>query len=120
MRVALFDWIKMCNDPLDMPEDELVRSRVYPPNGQQPTTEAPTIKLDPVAKGRFMLTITCPTEGASIGYRLKRERGPKASFKPWTIYNGPVEILTEDVIEVEAHRIGFKPSVRFEIHTPQR
>ena len=124
MRVALFDWIKMCNDPLDMPEDELVRSRVYPPNGQQPTTEAPTIKLDPVAKGRFMLTITCPTEGASIGYRLKYTGGTKPnrdeSQNPWTIYNGPLEMLTEDVIEVEAHRIGFKPSLRFEIHPPQR
>ncbi|UCE48430.1 MAG: sulfatase, partial [Phycisphaerales bacterium] len=69
MRVALNAWIVKCNDPLDMPEDELVRTRVYPPDGQQLTTATPTVRLDPVAKGRIKLTIACATEGASIGFR---------------------------------------------------
>ena len=41
MREVLDAWIEMCDDPLDMPEDELVRTRVYPPEGEQRTTAPP-------------------------------------------------------------------------------
>lgn len=124
MRAALNAWIAKCNDPLDMPEDELVRTRVYPLDGQQPTTATPTARLDPVAKGRIKLTIACATEGASIGFRLKRANGTKPSRKdssdPWTIYNGPVEVQATGVIEVVAHRIGFKQSQRVVVQPPRK
>ena len=116
MRKALDAWIEDCNDPLDMPEDELVRTRVYPPDGQQPTTALPTVKVVPSAQGKFKLTITCETEGASIGYRLKGNNGTKPTSdgtnEPWSIYSESVEIQPADTIEVIAHRIGFKPSER--------
>ena len=118
MRQALNAWISECNDPLNMPEDQLVRKRVYPPDGKQPTTATPTVSLDPVNGGKSRLTITCKTEGASIGYRLQardNERSAEKDRRPWTIYDGPVLIETDCVIEVVTHRIGFKPSPRVRI-----
>jgi hypothetical protein len=94
-----------------MPEDQLVRTRVYPPDGKQPTTATPAVKLDPVAGGKRRLTITCKTKGASIGFRIQTQSTEKDRH-PWTLYNGPVHVEANGVIEVVAHRIGFKPSPR--------
>jgi hypothetical protein len=112
MRTALDAWIVECNDPLDMPEDELVRTRVYPPDGQQPTTAAPIIRLEPVNGRRSNLTITCKTKGASIGFRVRTNATKRRSEdrRPWIIYNGPVQVNARCIIEVIAHRIGFEPS----------
>ncbi len=114
MRAALDRWIAGCNDPLDLPEDELVCSRVYPPNGQQPVTAAPVVRIDPMGMGARRLTVVCATEGASIGFRLRRANETKSAHQDrrdtWTIYQRPVEIGSDDVVEVVAHRIGFKPS----------
>lgn len=114
MRMALDVWITECNDPLDMPEDQLVRTRVYPPDGKQPTTATPEVKLDPMNGGKRRLTITCKTAGATIGYRIQK-RTTDNKRHPWTLYNGPVHVEANGRIEVVAHRIGFKPSphVRF-------
>jgi hypothetical protein len=111
MRMALDAWIAECNDPLDTPEDQLVRTRVYPPDGKQPTTATPMVKLDPVDHGKRRLTITCETEGASIGYRIQTQSTDK-DRRPWNLYNGPVHVEATGGIEVVAHRIGFKPSPR--------
>jgi arylsulfatase A-like enzyme len=112
MRTALDAWIVECNDPLDMPEDELVRTRVYPPDGQQPITAVPIIGLDPVDGRRNNLTITCKTKGASIGFRVRTNATKRRSEdrRPWIIYNGPVQVNARCIIEVIAHRIGFEPS----------
>jgi len=115
MRTALEAWIQRCNDPLDMPEDELVRSHVYPPNGEQPVTAAPVPKVRHGRSEAVTLTITCDTHGASIGYRVKPEGKIR---RPWKIYTKPVEIRTTGPIEIVAHRIGFKPSERVVIQSP--
>ncbi len=104
MRQALDAWIEMCDDPLDMPEDELVRTRVYPPDGEQPTTASPTIRVERASQGKVRLTINCPTEGASIGFRVKGDDSDR-----WRVYDGPVELEATGEIEVVAHRIGYKP-----------
>ncbi len=111
MRKALDGWITMCNDPLDMPEDQLVRERVYPPDGKKPTTATPVVTLEPTNQGKSKLSITCQTKGASIGYRSKNHGS-------WTIYVKPVEITVTGEIEVIAHRIGFKPSEHVVIQGP--
>ncbi len=110
MRTALEAWIAMCDDPLDMPEDELVRTRVYPPDGKQPTTAAPVGRLEPASNGHSRLVITCATEGASIGFRVQPENGNRRAS--WTIYNGPADVPAGSTIEIIAHRIGFEPSRR--------
>ncbi len=84
-------------------EHELVREHLWPPDGVQPTTEEPQLE---VRAGHVHLT--CPTPGASIGFRLAGE-------KPWRLYREPVALehlpgTGELELEVEAHRIGWKPS----------
>ena len=114
MWTALEAWIARCDDPLDMPEDELVRTRVYPPAGRQPRTADPEVQLGPTNERGVRLTITCATEGASIGFRVTRpeavQKVRKDSNEPWRIYDGPTEVQVTEVVEVQAHRIGFRPS----------
>jgi hypothetical protein len=122
MRTALDAWIAECDDPLDMPEDKLVRTRVYPPDGQQPITATPSVRVVSVDGGRRSLTITCKAEGASIGFRLRtdaRKISSKEDRRPWIIYTGPVQVDGGCRIEVIAHRIGFKPSQRVEVQPVQ-
>jgi len=90
-------------------EDELVRTRVYPPEGKQPTTARPTVRLEPVGARTCKLTVTCETEGAAIGFRRKRaaasEPNAAKDNTAWTIYNGPTNINAAGPVEVIAHRI---------------
>jgi hypothetical protein len=122
MRAALDKWILDCNDPLDMPEDKLVRTRVYPPDGQQPTTATPNVRLESIDEGRSNLTITCKTKGASIGFRVRKNTTERSSEdrRPWSIYNGPLLVDASCTIEVIAHRIGFKPSPLVSVQPSQR
>ncbi len=115
MRTALDAWTTMCNDPLDTPEHELVRTHVYPPDGVQPTTATPMVTLEPTRGGRLLLTIECATDGAAIGYRTKRGDGQESDRRPWSIYTGPVELDAGGLLEVFAHRIGYKPSSTVEV-----
>lgn len=112
MRTALDAWIEQCNDPLDMPEDDLVRTRVYPLNGQQPTTASPKVQIEPVTGEKVKLTINCATNGASIAFRIKNANQGQSPRDSWTIYDGPVEARDTDIIELVTHRIGYKPSPR--------
>lgn len=109
MRSRLFAWLAANNDPLDTPEHELVRRRVYPPRGEQPQTAGPAITLAPADPQQVRLTIRCDTPGACLGFRLQSDAAP-ASRGAWTIYTKPVELEAGGAIEVVAHRIGFKPS----------
>jgi hypothetical protein len=51
-----------------------------------------------------VLTITCATEGASIGWRTRGDD------KRWRVYVEPVKISSDQTYEAVAHRIGFKRS----------
>jgi hypothetical protein len=96
-----------------MPEDELVRTRVYPPDGKQPTTATPKVELQPLSGGRARLAATCETEGASVGFRMAQAN--QKAQGPWTIYTGPVELHVTGPIEVVTHRIGFKRSLPVQV-----
>ena len=118
MRAALDEWIAMCNDPLVLSEDELVRTRVYPPDGRQPTTATPTATLERVPGGKRRLTIACETAGASIGYRVSQSVRMDEDMRPWTVYAAPVDLNVTETMEIFAHRIGFKPSPILEVPVP--
>lgn len=83
-----------------MPEARLLQ--LLWPNGTQPVTADPVVTQE----GRIV-TISCATLGASIGYRVWQ-----GSDKPesWQVYTGPFELPRGMNLEVVAHRIGYKPS----------
>jgi N-sulfoglucosamine sulfohydrolase len=99
----LDQWIEVTNDPLAMDEIEVIKTRVWPTDGEQPTTADPELNIRPIGRGASVITITCPTEGASIGYREKKD-------SPWKIYTKPFATDAREV-EISAHRLGWKPSI---------
>jgi hypothetical protein len=102
MRDALDRWTRETNDlGLIKPESKMVREHLWPPSGEQPFTAAPH---PTVVDG--VLTITCETLGASIGYR----KIDPDNATPWSVYTGPAELDTSAGYEVVAHRIGYRRS----------
>ncbi len=107
LSAALDGWLKLTSDPLDTPEAELLKTRVWPPDGVQPTTAKPDVRVADVIVSMYRryLVVECETEGASIGYRF-------GSKGPWRVYTGPFELKhgIEGNVQVVAHRIGHKRS----------
>jgi hypothetical protein len=100
MRTRLAQWSKETRDLGGTPEDELIE-RMWP-GKVQPVTAAPEITAAPAGGGRTTLTITCATEGASIGYQVDGGR--------WLLYSQPVAIGSSSQIVAKAIRIGYKTS----------
>lgn len=104
MREAMEAWIRAAPDlGFVLPETVLVEEFLWPPDGEQPTTAEPRIQVESAEEGSVLLTLTCATDGAALAWRLYGE-------KPWQVYTGPVELAAGGVVEVEAHRIGWKPA----------
>lgn len=103
MRTRLDAWMDRTGDlGLIADEGAMVRERLWDGASRKPRTAAamPTVERRP--EGRAA-TITCPTPGASLGFRRHGE-------EVWTPVTGPVPIDDAgEVIELLAHRIGFEP-----------
>lgn len=97
---ALEQWIKTNNDPLTLPETEIIKN-LWPPEGIQPITQKPSIEL----KDNY-LSLRSETSGASIAYQLNDSIGKKH----WSLYTKPLASKTVDSIKAVAIRIGFKQS----------
>lgn len=80
-----------------IPESELIK-KLWPPEGEQPRTEAPVVTL---RNGKVELS--SPTEGASLAYRWKTDG-------VWRLYVEPVNAEQRSDVEAVAHRIGWKES----------
>jgi hypothetical protein len=95
-------WLEAINDQPNLPEQALI-NRLWNNKNTQPVTAPPTVKM---ANGQ--LIIECPTEGASIGYKIIDGQGkpPKA----WSVYTQPFDVSKEKKLLVQAHRIGYKAS----------
>jgi hypothetical protein len=78
------------------PEKDIAAS--FWPGGVQPITATPEIDVKP---GK--LSLTCSTPGATIGYKINDQKG-------WTIYTQPMAIKNGDIVEIMAHRLGYKSS----------
>jgi len=114
MRGVLEKWMKDTHDLGLIPEEELQEK--MRPGGKWATTAEPTI--DP-SGGRFdepvTVTISCPTEGASIAYTA--DTGGQAK---WMLYHEPIRLLDRTTtLRARAIRLGYKESkeaqVRYEI-----
>lgn len=113
LRKRLDAWIAATDDlGFVLPETRLVREKIWPPDGIQPATPPAEIDERAVLRdGRtaFTVSLACPDPGASIGYRLGRE---KQQSGPWQVYTGPFESPGDRrFLEVQTHRIGHRPTV---------
>lgn len=97
LRVAHEEWTEETGDLGHMSEHDLVR-HLWPPEGVQPTTSTPVASVD-----GNQVAIECETIGASIGYRQKGKKG-------WSLYSKPFQLKPGSQIQVQAFRIGWKPS----------
>jgi len=112
LREHLEAWIAATGDlGFVLPETRLVREKIWPPDGRQPTTPAAEIDDRAVQRGEgtaFVVTLSCADPGASIGYRLGTS---KKYSGPWQVYTGPFEVPgNRRFIEVQTHRIGLAPA----------
>jgi len=103
MRTRLDAWMDRTGDlGLIADEGAMVRDRLWNGASRKPRTAAAMPTVESRTEGRAA-TITCPTPGASLGFRRHGE-------KAWTPVTGPVPIGDAgEVIELLAHRIGFEP-----------
>ncbi|MAC18579.1 MAG: sulfatase [Phycisphaerae bacterium] len=105
MQKALDAWIRETGD-LGLIEDEgeMVRTRLWNDAVRKPAT-APAILTVVERDGGRRAEISCPTEGASIGFRWNWE-------KAWTPANGLIALPPEGgILELLTHRIGFEPRI---------
>ena len=101
LRTECGKWMNEINDKGLIPEKDLIKK--FWPNKTQPVTENPIIRRD----GNSIL-LSCKTEGASIGYKLRKE--DMFPWKGWRPYITPIELNKDVEIQIIAHRIGFLPS----------
>lgn len=95
-------WIKTIDDQPNLPEGQLI-AKLWGGEENQPKTVQPN-----VAYSNGKVSISCETEGASIGYKIKTKEG--AFSKSWKIYQKPFELPKGSKLQVQSHRIGFKSS----------
>ncbi len=97
LRKAHENFVAKYGDLGMMPESELIEY-LWPPDGEQPTTEPPVIAVKD-----NNLYIQSKTEGASIAYRF-------AADEPWQLYVEPLALRKQQKVEALAIRIGWKES----------
>ncbi len=95
-------WIANIGDQPNLPEGELLK-QLWNGEEKQPVTLNPT--ADFVAS---KVTITCATEGASIGYKITDDNKKEPTV--WQVYVDPFELPENSTLSIQSHRIGFKPS----------
>lgn len=103
LREALRTWQDETRDLALIPEPELIK-KLWPPNGIQPRTAPVSIDYPGTHfQEAVSVSLSTPTEGASIGYRINED-------PVWYVYTGPIRLTDTATLRVQAHRIGFKPS----------
>lgn len=94
-------WVNSFEDTGLMPEPELIE-KLWPGH-KAPVVENPIAEMS-----EGMLTLSCPTEGASLAYRFisDAEESPSA----WQVYTKPIRVPADQPVEFIADRIGYKAS----------
>jgi arylsulfatase A-like enzyme len=112
LRHALNQWERKTRDLNFTPEKQLVN--IFWPNEKQPVTKPVQFSED---KKKGTVTITCPSKGASIAYRLASkqqatsdERKAGLHINNWTVYTGPMGVAADTTLEAVAVRYGYKQS----------
>ena len=101
LRTECDRWIAETGDMGLIPEQDYIKS-IWP-GGVQPVSLNPEMSFEGGS-----LSITCKTEGASIGFQVLT--GEKEAGDVWQVYTGPVSLSEGEKLVCVAHRIGYKPS----------
>ena len=101
LRSACQDWQARVPDLGAVDEKKLI-ARWWDGAAAPPRTAEPGI----VQRG-LRIELSCTTPGASIGYRFLR---PGDSTGRWEVYTGPIRAVEGRVLEVVAHRTGYRTS----------
>lgn len=99
MRKQLAEWQLKVHDKGLIDEYNLVQ--LFWPGLIQPVTEKVKITNE-----KEMVSLTCETEGASIGYQLDDQIGSER----WLLYHEPLKLKKDQKILVRAKRIGYRIS----------
>lgn len=102
LRSEMDRWLEAIHDQPNMPESQLIE-QLWQGAATKPVTADPIVTLD-----HENITINCPTEGSSIGYKLIGQDGEVPSA--WTVYQEPFTSLEGAKLLVIAHRLGYTPS----------
>ncbi|MFM7318905.1 MAG: chitobiase/beta-hexosaminidase C-terminal domain-containing protein, partial [bacterium] len=102
MRKAVKTWMDDIHDLGFVPEPTL--NEQFRPGGRTQKT-APLAASSEAIGGKMKITLSCPTPGASIGWRK-----PGDPTKAWRVYTGPIEMNAGETISAKACRIGFDDS----------
>jgi arylsulfatase A-like enzyme len=100
LRDEMDRWIAEIGDQPNLPEAELIE-QLWKGAEIQPVTAKPEITA---VNGK--VSISCATEGASIGYKIVGTDGKEP--KSWSVYQEPIVISKGEELLAKAHRIGFK------------
>ena len=101
LRTEMDRWLASIGDQPNLPEQELI-DQLWQGKSTQPVTADPEISISD-----NRVSLSCSTEGASIGYKIiEGDEAPKS----WAVYTGPFELKAGSRIQVQADRIGYKAS----------
>ncbi|MGC4233405.1 MAG: sulfatase-like hydrolase/transferase [Niabella sp.] len=99
MRKQLAQWQLEVGDKGLIDEYNLVQ--LFWPGLMQPATEKVV-----VTQSKSEISLSCPTEGASIGYQTDGQIGSER----WTLYHQPIKLKPGQKLIARAKRIGYKTS----------
>ncbi|WNJ17276.1 sulfatase [Pontibacter sp. G13] len=102
LRVEMDRWLAYIGDQPDMEERALIQ-HLWNGEAEKPQTEEPIL-----TESAGKLSIECNTSGASIGYR--KVSSAETAGTPWEIYSEPIQLEEGVQWEIQAHRIGYRPS----------
>lgn len=105
MKTALHEWMASTNDLGLIPEGEMVRTRLWPPDGLQPDSGqlSITTRGGERQNGFIDLMVTASDPSASIGYRFEES-------ERWHLYTKPLRVPAHARVWLRAHRIGHVPT----------
>jgi len=109
LRTAMDKWIDKVGDKGSIPEKKLFLQMW--PNGVQPITEKAEI-----SRKKNMVELSCPTEGATIGYIVSDKDFNPDLNSGWTHYFKPFRVKKGQYLYVMTQRIGYKESEIVKIH----
>jgi arylsulfatase A-like enzyme len=103
LRSELSRWEQEMGDMANIPEAQMIDEMW--PEGKQPQTEPPVALLNDK-----LVSISCNTPGASIGYILSNKKFLPELNSDWHLYDKPVNPLNSKFIYIIATRIGYADS----------